>query len=144
MRAPHLIVALAAASLPAAPAVVRAQEGAAAAPTPAAATSAPAPAAAGAAAADTSPKTKAKATAKAKGEEPRRGGGGARAAARHKRYATVELYSVNHKETLSLRLQDDRGRPMRGMQKRFNKFLRCHYTKITHSMHPRLSKVIYQ
>jgi uncharacterized protein YcbK (DUF882 family) len=56
----------------------------------------------------------------------------------------VELYHVNHKETLSLRLRDAKGKPVKGVQKRFDRFLRCHHTKVKHAMHPRLMRVIYQ
>ncbi len=56
----------------------------------------------------------------------------------------VELFHVNRKETMSLRLRDDRGRAVRGVQKRFDRFLRCHYTNRQHRMNPRLLKIIYQ
>jgi uncharacterized protein YcbK (DUF882 family) len=56
----------------------------------------------------------------------------------------IVLYHVNHKETLSLRLRDGQGKPVKGMQKRFDKFLRCHHTNAKHAMHPRLMRVIYQ
>src|SRR6476661_3798832 len=41
----------------------------------------------------------------------------------------VTLFSVNHKETLSLRLRDAQGKPIKGNQKRFDRFLRCHHTE---------------
>jgi len=76
------------------------------------------------------------------------GAGGARkGAARPKaapRNGTVELYAVNTHETLILRLRDDKGRPMRGVQKRFDRFLRCHHTNVQHAMNPRLVRVLYQ
>jgi uncharacterized protein YcbK (DUF882 family) len=59
-------------------------------------------------------------------------------------YAAVELYAVNDKETLQLRLRDDKGRPVRNVQKRFDRFLRCHHTNKVHAMNPRLVRVLYQ
>jgi uncharacterized protein YcbK (DUF882 family) len=56
----------------------------------------------------------------------------------------VILYSVNHKETFSLRLRDAQGKPVKGNQKRFDRFLRCHYTEKKHAMHPRLMRLLYQ
>lgn len=43
-----------------------------------------------------------------------------------------------------LRLRDERGRSVRGLQKRFDRFLRCHYTNVQRPMSPRLLKLIYQ
>jgi uncharacterized protein YcbK (DUF882 family) len=60
------------------------------------------------------------------------------------RNAPVELFTVNSKETLQLRLRDDKGRPLRGVQKRFDYLLRCHHTKKQHAMSPRLVRVLYQ
>lgn len=60
------------------------------------------------------------------------------------RNGPVELLSVNGKETLFLRLRDDKGRPLRGVQKRFDHFLRCHHTNVTHAMNPRLIRLLYQ
>jgi uncharacterized protein YcbK (DUF882 family) len=60
------------------------------------------------------------------------------------RNAPVEMLAVNGKEKLMLRLRDDKGRPMRGVQKRFDHFLRCHHTNVTHPMNPRLVRVLYQ
>jgi len=68
--------------------------------------------------------------AKAKRAQPRNG--------------AVELYAVNGKETLLLRLRDDKGRSLRGVQKRFDHFLRCHNTNIQHPMNPRLVRLMYQ
>jgi uncharacterized protein YcbK (DUF882 family) len=56
----------------------------------------------------------------------------------------VVLFTVNHKETFSLRLRDGQGKPIKGNQKRFDKFLRCHHTEKKHAMNPRLMKVLYQ
>src|SRR3569623_2031596 len=55
-----------------------------------------------------------------------------------------ELYAVNGKEILMLRLRDEKGRPLRGIQKRFDHFLRCHHTNVQHPMNPRLVRMIYQ
>jgi uncharacterized protein YcbK (DUF882 family) len=60
------------------------------------------------------------------------------------RYGAVELYQINTKETLFLRFQDDRGRPIKGWQKRFERFMRCHQTGTTHKMDPRLAHLLYQ
>ena len=57
---------------------------------------------------------------------------------------TVVLYHVNRKETLRLRLQDDKGRPVRGVRQSVDRFLRCHYTNRRHSIDPRLIKLIYE
>src|SRR5207249_108864 len=64
--------------------------------------------------------------------------------ARAPRNAPIELYSVNSKESLVLRLRDDRGRPVRGVQKRFDHLLRCHNTNVQHPMNPRLVRLLYQ
>ncbi len=58
----------------------------------------------------------------------------------------VTLYHVNHRESLRLRLSDDRGRPTtpKGFQSQFNRFLRCHYTKKQHAMNPRLARLLYE
>jgi uncharacterized protein YcbK (DUF882 family) len=56
----------------------------------------------------------------------------------------VDLFHVNHKERMQIRLRDASGRPVRGQQKRFDRFLRCHYTNIQHSMNPRLISLIYK
>lgn len=60
------------------------------------------------------------------------------------RYAAVELYQINTKETLLLRFQDDRGRTIKGWQKRFDRFMRCHQTGKVSKMDPRLAKMLYQ
>lgn len=60
------------------------------------------------------------------------------------RYAAVELYQINTKETLQLRFQDDRGRPIKGWQKRFDKFMRCHVTGAVHKMDARLAQLLYK
>ena len=56
----------------------------------------------------------------------------------------VVLYTVNHKETFSLRLRDAQGKPVKGNQRRFDRFLRCHHTKKKHAMNPRLMRLLYQ
>jgi uncharacterized protein YcbK (DUF882 family) len=56
----------------------------------------------------------------------------------------VVLFTVNHKETFSLRLRDSQGKSIKGNQKRFDKFLRCHHTEKKHAMNPRLMRVLYQ
>jgi uncharacterized protein YcbK (DUF882 family) len=56
----------------------------------------------------------------------------------------VVLYTVNHKETLPLRLRDAQGKPVKGNQKRFDRFLRCHHTEAKHAMNPRLMRLLYQ
>jgi uncharacterized protein YcbK (DUF882 family) len=60
------------------------------------------------------------------------------------RYAPVELFQINTKETLKLRFYDDRGKPVKGWQKRFNQFMRCHQTKAVFKMSPRLAQMLYQ
>ena len=56
----------------------------------------------------------------------------------------MTLFTVNHKETLSLRLRDAQGKPVKGKQKRFDRFLRCHHTDKKHAMNPRLMRLLYQ
>jgi len=56
----------------------------------------------------------------------------------------IELYHVNRKETLKLRFVDDRGRPVRDMQKRANRFFRCHHTGTTGRMNPRLMRLLFE
>jgi uncharacterized protein YcbK (DUF882 family) len=70
--------------------------------------------------------------------------GAAKAAAKRPKNTTVVLYHVNRKETLTLRLKDAQGRPVKGLQKRFDRFLRCHYTNTQHAMNPRLMRLLYQ
>ena len=54
------------------------------------------------------------------------------------------LYHVNRRETVRLRLYDDRGRPVRGCSRQMNQFLRCHYTGRRYPMNPRLIRLIYE
>jgi uncharacterized protein YcbK (DUF882 family) len=56
----------------------------------------------------------------------------------------VVLFTVNHKETFPLRLRDAQGKAIKGNQRRFDRFLRCHHTEKKHSMNPRLMKLLYQ
>jgi uncharacterized protein YcbK (DUF882 family) len=57
---------------------------------------------------------------------------------------TVVLYHLNRRDTFTLRQKDMQGRPPKGFQKRFDRFLRCHYTNKTHAMNPRLVRLLYQ
>src|SRR6185312_7545763 len=58
--------------------------------------------------------------------------------------APVVLYAVNQRETLPLKLRDEHGRPVKGLQRRFDHFLRCHHTNTQHKMDPRLMKLLFQ
>jgi uncharacterized protein YcbK (DUF882 family) len=58
--------------------------------------------------------------------------------------APVVLYAVNQRETLPLKLRDAHGRPVKGLQRRFDHFLRCHHTNTQHKMDPRLMKLLFQ
>lgn len=60
------------------------------------------------------------------------------------RNPAIELYHVNSRETFRLRFADDRGRPIKGWQKRFQHFMRCHHTNTEHRMDPRLPRLLYQ
>ena len=75
---------------------------------------------------------------------PHESGGEAKVPRAQNRNGPVELFAVNGKETLQLRLRDEKGRPLRGVQKRFDHFLRCHHTNTQHAMNPRLVRVLYQ
>jgi uncharacterized protein YcbK (DUF882 family) len=56
----------------------------------------------------------------------------------------VELFQINTKETFVLRFSDERGRPIQGWQKRFQRFMRCHHTNTQHRIDPRLPRLLYQ
>lgn len=56
----------------------------------------------------------------------------------------IELFQVNTKETLKLGYTDQRGRPVRDLQKRANKFFRCHHTGTVGRMHPRLLRLLFE
>ncbi len=62
------------------------------------------------------------------------------------RTTTVVLFHVNRHDTMTLRLRDAQGKPIaaRPQQKRFDRFLRCHYTNKQHAMNPRLIRLLYQ
>jgi uncharacterized protein YcbK (DUF882 family) len=57
--------------------------------------------------------------------------------------APVVLYQINRRETMALRLRDGKGRPVKCVQRRFDHFLRCHYTNVEHKMDPRLMKLLF-
>ena len=82
------------------------------------------------------------ATAKLPGKVENKAGGKRRG--KLSRYAAVELYQINTKETLKLRFQDDLGRPIKNWKKRFDKFMRCHQTGTVFKMDPRLAHMLYQ
>ena len=63
---------------------------------------------------------------------------------RPQRNPPVELFQINTKETFALRFSDERGRPIAGWQKRFQRFMRCHHTNTQHRIDPRLPHLIYQ
>jgi uncharacterized protein YcbK (DUF882 family) len=56
----------------------------------------------------------------------------------------IELFQVNTKETLKLRYADERGRPVRDLQKRANRFFRCHHTNTVGRMNPRLLRLLFE
>jgi uncharacterized protein YcbK (DUF882 family) len=126
VRASCLLLLATAISLPAARATAADAAAPSVAPAPATAASSVAPVAA-------SPAKTAKAgkTTKAKVPKPPKN-------------PPVVLFTVNHKETFSLRLRDSQGKSIKGNQKRFDKFLRCHHTEKKHAMNPRLMRVLYQ
>ncbi len=65
-------------------------------------------------------------------------------AKRKARVPTVVLFHVNRRDTLRLRLFDDRGRPVAGLSRRLNNFFRCHHTNKRHSINPRLVRLLYE
>ena len=60
------------------------------------------------------------------------------------RWPTIHVLHINRRETFNLKLADDRGRPIKGIQKRVDRFLRCHYTNKQFKMNPRLTRLIYE
>ncbi len=60
------------------------------------------------------------------------------------RWPTIELFHVNRRETFRLCIADSKGRPVRGLQRRVDQFLRCHYTNTRHRMNPRLTRLVYE
>jgi uncharacterized protein YcbK (DUF882 family) len=67
-----------------------------------------------------------------------------KARAKPPKNAPVVLYAINRREAMALKLRDSRGRPVKGMQRQFDHFLRCHYTNVQHKMDPRLMRLLYQ
>jgi uncharacterized protein YcbK (DUF882 family) len=86
----------------------------------------------------------ASATAKAAVAVPAKGSGKPAKAKKSPKNGPVVLYTINHKETFSLRLRDGQGKPIKGNQRRFDRFLRCHHTEAKHAMNPRLMRLLYQ
>ncbi len=60
------------------------------------------------------------------------------------RYAPVEVFHINRRDSMQLRIADNRGRPIRNAQKTFDHFFRCHHTNKKGRMDPRLMRLIYQ
>jgi uncharacterized protein YcbK (DUF882 family) len=68
----------------------------------------------------------------------------AKSPSKARKNAPVELFAVNLHESMQIRLRDSNGRPVRGQQRHFDRFLRCHYTNVVHPMNPRLISLIYR
>jgi uncharacterized protein YcbK (DUF882 family) len=64
-------------------------------------------------------------------------------APRRKPPRMVELFQVNTREVLPLRFVDDRGRAVKGLQKRADQFFRCHHTGTRGRMNPRLLRLLF-
>lgn len=60
------------------------------------------------------------------------------------RWAPVEMIHVNTREVVQLRIADSRGRAIKGANKRYDKFFRCHHTNHQHKMDPRLVRLLYE
>jgi len=97
------------------------------------------------------PPTTAKTTSAAKkaplaqaGKRDSKQGGRAKKAPKKPRTTTVVLFHVNRRDTFTLRQRDLQGRLPKGYQRRFDRFLRCHYTNQQHAMNPRLVRLLYQ
>ncbi|MDX2024014.1 MAG: DUF882 domain-containing protein [Deltaproteobacteria bacterium] len=60
------------------------------------------------------------------------------------RWAPVEMFHVNTREVVQLRIADSRGRAIKGANKRYDKFFRCHHTNHQHKMDPRLVRLLYE
>lgn len=71
-------------------------------------------------------------------------GKAAKAKVRKPRTTNVVLYHVNRRDTFTIHPRDVQGRVSRSFQKRFDRFLRCHYTNTQHAMNPRLERLLYQ
>jgi len=69
---------------------------------------------------------------------------GGKKAIKKPRTTTVVLFHVNRRDTFTLRQRDLQGRLPKGYQRRFDRFLRCHYTNQQHAMNPRLVRLLYQ
>jgi uncharacterized protein YcbK (DUF882 family) len=67
-----------------------------------------------------------------------------RAKAKVKKPTTVVLYHLNRHDSLTLRLRDSQGKPIKGIQRRMDRFLRCHHTNKAHAMNPRLTRLLFQ
>src|SRR5262245_46743335 len=59
-------------------------------------------------------------------------------------YPAVELFAVNLNERFHLRPFDDKGKPRKGVDAAFTRFLRCWHTGKIHKVDSRLSRVVYQ
>ena len=60
------------------------------------------------------------------------------------RWAPVEMFHVNTREVVQLRIADSRGRAIKGANKRYDKFFRCHHTNHQHKMDSRLVRLLYE
>jgi len=67
-----------------------------------------------------------------------------RPAAKRRAPRVVELYQVNTREVLPLRYVDDRGRSVKGLQRRADQFFRCHHTGTRGRMNPRLVRLLFE
>lgn len=76
--------------------------------------------------------------AKAAGRKPSKG------AKKRARRPVVELYHVNRRNKMFLRLVDQDGTPRRSVHQQARWFFRCHHTGRQHRMDPRLIRLIYQ
>jgi uncharacterized protein YcbK (DUF882 family) len=68
----------------------------------------------------------------------------AKSAKKPPKNAPVLLVHINRHEEMPLRLRDGQGRPVKGLQRRFERFLRCHHTNKQHAINPRLMRLLYQ
>ncbi len=60
------------------------------------------------------------------------------------RNPAVTLYHVNRRQQMQLRPRDKNGRAVKGMDRQFDRFVRCHYTGKQNRMNPRLARIIYE
>ncbi len=56
---------------------------------------------------------------------------------------SVVLFQVNRRESIRMRFVDDRGRPITGVQKRLDRFFRCHHSNNQGKMNPRLMRLLF-